>query len=152
MNNNSTCLDFLELYLTDKMIELIVTEANRHADQYLDSNLSNTYLDEWQPVTSPEIKTLTGRLLLMDIIYKSQLPMYWSTDVLYNTLIFSEVINRKQILVTTDFRKQIFHFNKNGYPNYNPNDENRDRLHKVRLFIDLMHIQFREVYSPGKSS
>ena len=60
MNNNSTCLDFLELYLTDEMIELIVTEANRYADQYLDSNLSNTYLDEWQPVTSPEIKTLAG--------------------------------------------------------------------------------------------
>ena len=151
MNNNSTCLDFLELYLTDQMVELIVTEANRHADQYLDSNLSNTYLDEWQPVTSPEIKTLIGRLLLMDIIYKSQLPMYWSNDVLYNTLIFSEVINRKQILVTTDFRKQIFHFSKNEYPNYNPNDENRDRL-QVRLFIDLMHIQFRVVYSPGKSS
>ena len=60
MNNNSTCLDFLELYLTDEMIELIVTEANRYADQYLDSNLGNTYLGEWHPVTSREIKTLAG--------------------------------------------------------------------------------------------
>ena len=149
MNNNSTCFDFRELYLTDEMIELIFTETNRYSDQYLDSNLNNTYLDEWQPVTSPEIKTFIGRLLLMDIIYKSQLPMYWSTDVLYNTLIFSEVINRKRILVNFIL---FFHFNNNEDPNYNPNDENRDHLHKVRLFIDLMHIQFRQVYSPGKSS
>ena len=82
MNNNSICLDFIKLYLTDEMIELIVTEINRHAGQYLDSNLKNTYLDKWQPVTSPEIKTFIGILLLMGIIYKLQLPMYWSTDTL----------------------------------------------------------------------
>ena len=58
MNGSSICLDFLELYLTDEMLELIVTETNRYANQYLDSNLNNTYLDEWQPLTSPEIKNI----------------------------------------------------------------------------------------------
>ena len=97
MNNNSTCFDFRELYLTDEMIELIFTETNRYSDQYLDSNLNNTYLDEWQPVTSPEIKTFIGILLLLGIIYKPQLPTYWSTDSLYNTPIFSEVITRNML-------------------------------------------------------
>ena len=87
------------------MIELIVTETNRYADQYLDSNLNNTYLDEWQPVTSPEIKTFIGILLLMGIIYKPQLTRYWSTDALYNTRIFSEAVNRNIL-----FNFKIFSF------------------------------------------
>ena len=45
MNNNSTCFDFRELYLTDEMIELIFTETNRYSDQYLDSNLNNTWMN-----------------------------------------------------------------------------------------------------------
>ena len=147
MNNNSTCLDFLELYLTDEMIELTLTETNRHAGQYLDSNLKNTYLDEWQLVTNPEIKTFIGIVLLMGIIYKLQLPMYWSTDTLYNTPIFSEMINRNRFYLILKF----FHFNNNEDTNYNPNDENRDRLHKVHPFIDLMRTQFSETYYPGKN-
>ena len=83
----------------------------------------------------------------MGIIYKPQLPMYWSTNALDNTPVFSEVINRNRFHVVLKF----LHFNSNEDPNYNPNDENRDCLHKVRLFIELMGKQFREVYFPRKN-
>ena len=76
---------------------------------------NNSYLDEWQPVTSPELKTFIGILLLLGIIHKPQLPTYWSTDSLYNTPIFSEVITRNMLF--------DFNFNNNEHPNYNPNDE-----------------------------
>ena len=121
------------------MIELIVTETNRYADQYLDSNLNNTYLDEWQPVTSPEIKTFIGILLLMGIIYKPQLTRYWSTDALYNTQIFSEAINRNRFYLILKF----FHFSNTEDPNYNPNNKNQDCLHKVHPFIGLMPKQLK---------
>ena len=102
------------------MIELIVTETSIYGDQYLDSNLNNTYLDEWQPVASPEIKTYIGIFLLMGIIYKPQPPMYWSTNTLYNTPIFSEVINRNRFYIRFYLFTQYC-------------------LHKVRPFIDAMH-------------
>ena len=98
------------------MIELIVTETSRYGDQYLDSNLNNTDLDEWQPVASPYI----GIFILMGIIYKPELPMYWSTNILYNTPIFSEVINRNR------FYRRFYLFTQYC-------------LHKFRPFIDTMH-------------
>ena len=73
--------------------------------------------------------------------------MYWSTNALDNTPVFSEVINRNRFHLVLKF----LHFNSNEDPNYNPNDENRDCLHKVRLFIELMGKQFREVYFPRKN-
>ena len=46
--------------------------------------------------------------------------------------------------------QKFFHFNDNEDPNYNANDENHDRLHKVRPLIDLLYSQFRSVYTSGK--
>ena len=57
------------------------------------------------------------------------------------------MINRNRFYLILKF----FHFNNNEDTNYNPNDENRDRLHKVHPFIDLMRTQFREAYYPGKN-
>ena len=69
----------------------------------IDSNLNSTYLDKWQPVTSPEIKRFIGILFLMGIIYKPQIPKYWSANALYNTPIFPEVKNRNRSCLILNF-------------------------------------------------
>ena len=69
----------------------------------IDSNLNSTYLDKWQPVTSPEIKRFIGILFLMGIIYKPQIPKYWSANPLYNTPIFPEVKNRNRFCLILNF-------------------------------------------------
>ena len=149
MKEDSACLDFLELYLTDEIMTLIVNETNRYAEQFLAANIisaQNSYLSLWEATTVPEMKTFIGVILLMGIIYKPQIPLYWSTDPLYNTPIFSEIMNRNRFYLLLKF----FHFNDNEDPNYNANDEKRDRLHKVRPLIDLLRSRFRSVYTPGK--
>ena len=83
MKEDSTCLDFLELYLTDEIMTLIVNETNRYAEQFLAANIisaQNLYLSSWEAKTVPEMKTFIGVILLMGIIYKPQIPLYWSTD------------------------------------------------------------------------
>ena len=45
---------------------------------------------------------------------------------------------------------QFLHFNNNNDPNYNPRDENRDRLHKIRPFLHMSRKQFRKVYQVGE--
>ena len=69
----------------------------------IDSNLNSTYLDKWQPWTSPEIKRFIGILFLMGIIYKPQIPKYWSANALYNTPIFPEVKNRNRSCLILNF-------------------------------------------------
>ena len=45
---------------------------------------------------------------------------------------------------------QFLHFNNNNDPNYNPRDENRDRLHKIQPFLHMSRKQFRKVYQVGE--
>jgi len=44
---------------------------------------------------------------------------------------------------------KFLHFNDNT--TYNAEDPDRDRLHKVRPFLDMLRDRFRNVYYPGKN-
>ena len=141
--NNPNQLDFVELYLTDQLMTLMVTETNRYADQFMQGenvNPNNYYLRQWRPVTVLEMRKFLGILLLMGIIHKPNILMYWSTDAYYSTPIFSHIMKRDRFNLILKF----FHFNDNE------TDQNDDRLHKVRPLIEILRNRFRTVYSPGK--
>ena len=85
----------MELYLTDEIIVLIVTETKRFANQYLGSNPNKSDLGK---NLATEIKTLIVVFPLTGIIYKPQRPMYWSTTTRYTIPIFAKLMNRNRIL------------------------------------------------------
>ena len=61
MKNDPFPLDFVELYLNNEIIELLVRETNRYADQFLeDKPFTNTYLCQWTGVTVNEMKQFIG--------------------------------------------------------------------------------------------
>ena len=123
MQDNATGLDFVELYVTDDLVSIIVTKTNRYAHQCLLANAEkkeNSYLHEWEETNVLEIKTFPGMLLMMKVKYKPQLPLYWSNDTLYNTPILSEVMSRNRFYLLLKFS----HFNDNEDENYNANDQN----------------------------
>ena len=70
--------------------------------------------------------------------------MYWSTDSVYNTPIFSQVKTRKRFQLLMKF----LYFENND--NYNPEDPQRDRLFKIRAIMDLLRNRFNNVYYPGE--
>ena len=80
----------------------------------------------------------------MGIVHKPSIPMYWSTDALYNTPIFSRCMKRTRFQLILKF----LHFNNND--NYDRQDDDRDRLHKLRPFLELVRERCKKVYSPGK--
>ena len=147
VRDDATVLDYVELYLTDAIMTLIVDETNRFAEQYLleksVTDLDNSYLGQWTPVTILEMKKFIGTLLLVGIVYKPDLHMYWSTDIYYLTPAFSKIMKRDCFYLILKF----LHFNNNE----TVDPENPDRLHKVRPLIELLREQFRKIYSPGKN-
>ena len=96
-------------------------------------------------MTTNEIKTFLGVLLLMGIVYKPKMRMYWSKDALYSTPLFSEVMSPDRFELIMKF----FHFNDNS--TYNPTEENRDSLHKVQPLIEALHERCQKVYYPGQN-
>ena len=87
--NDAGPLEFLDLYLTDQIMEHIVLETNLYAEQYIASNADSmsehSNARSWEETTVNEMKTFIGLILLMGVIYKPRLHLYWSTDELYNS-------------------------------------------------------------------
>ena len=143
MPENPTFLDFLELYLNNQVITLMVEETNHYADQFImqNENRDNSYLSQWHAVTNPEMKTFLGLLLVMGIIHKPKLHLYWSTDIYYSTPIFAQIMSRDMFLLLLKF----LHFNNNETRDV----DNADPLYKVCPLIDLLRECFRKVYYPA---
>ena len=133
-----------------KYFTILVTETNSFAEQFLaaaaEKTRTNSYIGKWVPVTLPEMKKFLGLVILMGIIYKPSIPLYWSTDELFSTPIFSQFITRNRFQLIEKF----LHFNNNVDPNYDPLDENRERLHKLRPILDILRGQCKSVWYPGK--
>lgn len=140
--------DFLNLYLTDTIIELVVRETNRYAEQFITENEANlkehSNVKSWEKTTVNEIKTYLAMLVLMGIVYKARTPMYWSTDTILETPIFAKIMQRNRFQLLTKF----IHFADND--RFDPNDPNRDRLYKIKEVCDLFRQQWKTVYSPGR--
>ena len=134
--------------MTREIIQKIVQETNRYAEQYLRANDGNirrrSLVKNWKPTTGDEIQTFLGLCILMGLIFKARIWMYWSTDVFYSTPIFSQVMSRKKFQLILRF----LHFQNNEDPNHNLQDPARDRLFKIRPMLDMFQQRLKTVYKP----
>ena len=139
--------DFLNLYLTDELLSLIVRETNHYAKQFIADNGADlkefSNVRNWEDTTFDEMKAYLGILVLMGIVYKPRINMYWSTGTLLETPIFAKLMTRDRFLLLTKF----LHFSNND--NFNPVDPHRDRLFKIREVCNLFKKQWKAVYNPG---
>ena len=137
MKQQRNVLDFLQLYLTDKMFGLVVIETNRFANKFFLENLdkaANSYLKNWTDLTVNELQVFIELVILMGIVHKPNINSYWSRDELYNTPIFLKVMPRDRFKVILRF----LHFDDNA--TYNVENADRDHLHKVRP----LRVHFRQ--------
>ena len=86
-------------------------------------------------------------LLLTSVVWKPNLKMYWLTEQLLSTPVFSKIMKCDRFLLILKF----LHFNNNDDLDFDLNEESRDWLHKIRPFLDLSCERFRKVYQLGKT-
>ena len=76
--------DFFRLYITEEIIDHVVTQTNLYERQYLEAEKDNlrphSTAPKWKPTDMAEILTCLGLLILMGIVHKQHLTMYWSKD------------------------------------------------------------------------
>lgn len=104
-------IDYFALFFNDDFINYLVTETNTFAEQFIrDNNLKRrSRIHEWQPTDNKEIRQFFGLTILMGIIQKPNIQMYWSNDPLYSTPVFKQVMKRDRYLLILKF----LHFNDN---------------------------------------
>ena len=140
---------FYQLFVSPDLIRHFVVQTNIFADQFIQSHPQlppHSRVHKWIETNEEEMKKFLALVLLMGIIHKPQVEMYWSTDILYSTPVFSAVMtcNRFELLL------KFFHLNDNANEP-DKRDPARDRLFKLRPLIDHLFEYFQSTYTPGPS-
>ena len=140
-------VDFVELILTQELLQDIVTQTNLYAEQEIQKLRLNTgsvphsRTNAWRPITLPELKIFLGLFFLTGIIRKPQMKTYWCTDEMLATPYFNRCMSRNRFQIIWRF----LHFTDNTL--IDPKDP--DRMVKVRPVLDYVVSKFRELYQPS---
>ena len=102
--------------------------------------VNNTYTNLWEPVSILEMKQFLGLVLLIGILRKSNIHMYWSTSELYHTGIFCKTMWRDSLTLIFE----LLHFNYNDNPLFDKDDD-WDLLHKICPIIELVQGKCQKV-------
>lgn len=137
LNNTKTPIDYFKLFLTDEVINLMVTETNRTAHQTISARrLSRrSRLRDWVPTTAAEMKKFLGLLLYMGLVSLPRISDYWSSSTLYKNSVAPQTMSRNRFQILLRF----WHFNDNENPGEN------GRLAKVAPLLSLLNRLFKEI-------
>ena len=129
-------------FLGDDLLEFIIMETNKYRAENYRKFKKGKKCRKWRDVTTSELKKFFGLVIIMGLVMKARINLYWSTNPIIETPIFSKTMSRNR------FQKilKYLHFsdNKNMPPN-------ADRLYKVQHLIDYFSKKFEENFSPGQN-
>lgn len=143
---DSEPIAYFNLFFTIGFLNVIVTETNRYAQQYLHThtNLSpGARAKAWKNTTLNEIKGFIAVLLNMNLIRRPTIASYWSTSPSQNFPWFSRMFSRNRFQLLLRF----FHLTDNrnipdpGQPNYDP-------CARMEPLVDHANRLFRHHYTP----
>lgn len=144
---NGLPINYFQLFVDDGFIENIVQQTNLHAEQYLLEHSAalqpNSRAHRWTPTSLHEMKQFWGLTLLMGILRKPMLSLYWSCEPMFTTPIFPSTMSRDRFMIL----QRMLHFidNTEALPINHPQC---DRLFKIRPILNHFKERFAEVYVP----
>ena len=104
--NSMQSIDFFKLFLTDDLINMMVTETNRYADQEINKYRPlrrSSRLNLWKPVGHQEMCQFLGILLHMGCVKLPTFEHYWSTNILYRFPCFQKLCQEIDSSLYYDF-------------------------------------------------
>lgn len=136
-------IDFLNLFLSDDIIKIIVEETNSYI-RYVSDDINNPGPSStptrkpFSEVTESEIRVFLALIMLMGIIRKPNLKMYFTRNQMLSTPFFNEVMARNRFLGI--LRHMRF-----------TSDRNARKLDKIKPVSDIFVRNFKTVYTPEQS-
>ena len=146
VDDNNDPLAYLRLFLDDNIIDTIVTETNRYAEQTMTRTghrlLSRTR--HWEPVTKVDIWLFFGILVLQSLVHKPRQDWYWSRKRLLSTPIFQDIMSEYKFSLIMKF----LHFTNND--DFDASTHPAPKLKKIwNVYQALLH-NFQKAYTPRR--
>ncbi|XP_019716746.1 piggyBac transposable element-derived protein 4-like [Hippocampus comes] len=136
--------DFLELFITDELLQHIADQTNLYATQCFLSQsegLPYSRSHAWKPVSVAELKTFFGLTFLTSYVKKPSVSLYWSMDEIDATPHFGQTMPRNRFQTIWKF----LHYNNDV------SQDDSDKMYKVRPVLDYIVEKFKELYQPGQN-
>ena len=130
-------LHYFENFFDKEMIDLVVEETNRYANQ---SGAVN-----WTPVTSDEIKLFLAITVLQGAVQKPTLQMYWTKDHLLKRIFF----RKSHVLQKVSKNKDHLHLANNEA--YDLASHPNSKLNKVWSIYCRFVEKCKNSYTPVKN-
>jgi len=136
-----------ESLIDEPVIELLVTETNRYAQQYLATHPNLTpgsRAKKWKPTDSTEMRAFLGILCIIGYIKFPSYHSYWNTDSITEMPGFRKIMSRDRWLLIWEF----FHVVNNDLA-LPSDDPNADKIFKIRPFMELVLKNWQDQYTPS---
>lgn len=136
-------LDYFTLYFDNEIIEHLVTETNRYAEQFFKKTpqkKQSSYYDSWNGCTASDIKCYLALLLHMGLCKMPRIECHWRSDALYNCPLCPNIMRKNEFMRLHKF----FHAADNR------NDTKQDKLFKIREVLNLLLKRYKKYYDLGK--
>ncbi|KAM9316490.1 piggyBac transposable element-derived protein 4-like [Gastrophryne carolinensis] len=138
-------LAYLKLFLTDDIIEKIVTETNRYNEQQsatLHSKFSRNR--KWEPVTKEDIWKFLGLILLSGVVGKPLQKWYWTTNKLLATPFFGTIMSECRFSLIM----KNLHFTNNE--EFDEATHPAPKLKKIWEVYQMIIKNFQQSYVPDR--
>lgn len=136
--------DIYKMFVTDEMIDIMVSETNAYAQKYIQINQQNmkrnSRMTKWSDTSSQEMRTFLAVLMAMGLCRVPNLNLYWSRNKLYRNEFISSVMTRDRFLLLL----KCWHVSDVS------NEDQTDKLYKIRNMFTKITENFRRIANPGK--
>ena len=146
LQNKTNVAEIFESFIEGEIIELIVNETNKYADNYIDEKPGSGKMRRksrdllWKESTnSGEVRIVLGIVILQGIVQKLNIDYYHSTNPLIHNLIFGKIISRDRLKLILKY----FHFSSL--------ERNDDPLYKIRTLLNLFAARFKSNCTPERN-
>ena len=131
---------FFSLLVDENIIRHIVAETNRYATQTLANRSLPKFsrMNKWVETDQKEMKKIFGLILWMGLVRLNNIEKYWSKNTLFRQDVPRATMsrNRFQLLLS------VLHFSNNETA------ESGNRLAKIQPLIDMLQINFQNLFCP----
>ncbi|KAM5191663.1 LOW QUALITY PROTEIN: piggyBac transposable element-derived protein 4-like [Mantella aurantiaca] len=137
-------LAYLQLFLTDEVIEKIVTETNRYKEQQSATLYRKFSRIRWEPVTKNDIWNFLGLIILQGVVKKPLQKWYWSTNKLLETPFFGTVMTEYRFSLIM----KCLHFSNNQ--EFDETTHPTPKLRKIWEVFQMVVKNFQQTYVPER--
>ncbi|XP_068201645.1 piggyBac transposable element-derived protein 4-like [Palaemon carinicauda] len=140
-------LEYFEKYFDDEIIDYLVKEANRFANQFIDENVEHlspqSRVHKWFDTCASEMIVFIGLLILQGIDSKCDNSMYFSTRESVSSPFFRKIMSGRRF----DFLHKFLHLVDNTTIQDGPGR----KLAKIKPVSDLILKKFMNNYIPSRN-